>query len=113
MGIFISNCKECKNELHWFLEANDTVCEECKTLNTASEVELSFAWNLVHNKQEKLNELSNIRIKYKELRKELTKQKIEHDNRCEDQYDTWPMAMAYAFEEALKLMDDFDKKYPS
>lgn len=47
MGLFISNCKSCNQEIHWFLTAPSHTCK-CGTYMTPEEVEKSWDVNY-HN----------------------------------------------------------------
>lgn len=64
MGLFISHCKECNEELHWFLKCdNGITCKKCGTHNSEKEVRDSWL-NYYKNTQEeiKFNKLNNSSI---------------------------------------------------
>ena len=46
MGLFTSNCKECLQEITWFLEAPKNYhCRNCGTHNSSEEIEKSWGVN--------------------------------------------------------------------
>ena len=45
MGLFISLCKNCDEELHWFLEVKKGIkCRSCGTHNTEKDIQESMVW---------------------------------------------------------------------